>query len=316
MLQYKTRPLQLPMNNFSVWNRGSLLAPLASMVFAFSHGAGFNFNETRPDWKTASAAQLTEALEQFTNDDGPRALPAIEAMIDELRRRIALHGPEEPRSTALLIDALMAKVYNQRASHFANRTQSTDEATEYQNGLPAYREADRILSEALSKFPNDVHVLRRVLSNSLPSTRDLQVKFVILKRLVIADKTNFVAHISLVRVAMLIGDMSTARGASINMLRRMLLLGDADLPLVPFDVTVGNLSGDFRDEGGACPDLSNALGADFALMPQQFHTRPDSAVGPEHFKDAADRTAKLTSLREMLKKMIDNFSTSTCGAHR
>ena len=229
---------------------------------------------------------------------------------------VALHGPEEPRSTALLIDALMAKVYNQRASHFANRTQSTDEATEYQNGLPAYREADRILSEALSKFPNDVHVLRRVLSNSLPSTRDLQVKFVILKRLVIADKTNFVAHISLVRVAMLIGDMSTARGASINMLRRMLLLGDADLPLVPFDVTVGNLSGDFRDEGGACPDLSNALGADFALMPEQFHTRPDSAVGPEHFKDAADRTAKLTSLREMLKKMIDNFSTSTCGAHR
>lgn len=289
---------------------------LVSALIAFTNAQATNIDPAaaHPDWKNSSSVEIAEAIERFLNDDSETIESPTEALISEIRRRVELHGPNEPKYLNLLVKALAAKVYIKRESHFAHRAQMQDEVSKFEASLPEYQEANRILSTALERYPNDISLLRSAIYSSFPITDDFNLSFKLLSRLVSLDKTDFVAHYTLVKNAILIDKPTTARLEAIQMLKKMLALSEAKLFLVPFDETAGNLPGTFRDAGLHCAELSTALATDFTLLPEQFRTTPERAQRPDDFKNPEDRNQQLTALRKMIRKMIADLSASSCGS--
>ena len=109
------------------------------------------------------------------------------------------------------------------------------------------------------------------------------------------------------------GDVNLGRVEAVKMLKKMLALSDSTLLRVPFDESTGELSMAFSRQGLRCVAMSTSLAADFALLPEQFHTKPGRTVGSDHFKDAGDRREKIATLRQMIQEMINDLSASMCG---
>ena len=279
----------------------------------FSNAAYFNFYEDNPDWKKASAEELSFALEQYEAADAPKALASLEMGVSEIRRRVALHDKDESRYAELLVEFLLAKVHYEREVHFAGRTQPSDEALAFERTLPAYQEANRVLSEALQKYAGNVRILRLASNSFLPAVSSDDVHLRLLSTLVTLDKTDFFSHSSLIKNFVLRGDVNLGRVEAVKMLKKMLALGDSTLLRVPFDESTGELSMAFSRQGLRCVEMSTALAADFALLPEQFHTKRDRTVGPDHFNDAGDRREKIATLRQMIQEMINDLSASSCG---